>query len=111
MLVSTRQERIYVLDSINCSLKHVLTGGSGSAFENKLGLDLEASFTPDGRFILSGSQDGSLCAWDADSGKPVAELKGHSSSSAVVQMNPRYLMMASGCISLAFWIPIADWGK
>ena len=116
MLITTRQERIYVLDSIDCRLKHVLTGissgpGGAAGFENKLGLDLEASFTPDGKFILSGSQDGSICAWEMETGKPVAELKGHSSPTGVVQMNPRYLLMVSGCISLAFWIPIADWGK
>lgn len=100
MLISTRQEHIYLLDSINCTLSHTLTGHT-----NQMGLDLEASFTPDGKFVLSGSQDGSIHGWEVATGKKVCELKGHTSSCNVIQMNPKYLQLVSGCHSLAFWIP------
>src|SRR5687768_16046484 len=36
-----------------------------------------ATFSPDGRRILTASYDGTACMWDADSGKPVAKFIGH----------------------------------
>ena len=33
---------------------------------------LEAAFSPCGRFIASGSEDGALCLWDVETGAPVA---------------------------------------
>jgi COMPASS component SWD2 len=106
MLISTRQDKIYVVDSMEYKLKHVLSG-----FENKVGMNIEASFSPDGQFIVSGSQDGKIHAWEVESGQKVTEFAGHPFASACVQFNPRYLMMASACSNLAFWIPALDWGK
>jgi hypothetical protein len=52
MLVNTKQGRIYVVDSIECQLKlpAPLTG-----HKNDSQLHLEASFTPDGNYIIGGT--------------------------------------------------------
>jgi COMPASS component SWD2 len=104
MLITTRQEKIYVLDSFTYTLKHTLSG-----FQNKTQLNIEASFSPDGKYIFGGSQDGIVHAWEVASGKKVKEFTGHPAAVSCVAFNPRYLMMASACVNLAFWIPSMDW--
>ena len=51
MLVNTKQARIYVVDSFDGKLKlpRPLTG-----HQNDSHLNLEASFTPNGNFIIGG---------------------------------------------------------
>lgn len=113
ILMSTKEANIYVLDSVDYKLRFTLNG-----FENKNKLNLEASFTPDGKFVLSGiyfsccwltsvkgSQDGKIHVWSSEDGKHVTSLEGHSGPVTVTQFNPRYLMMASGCSNLSFWLP------
>ena len=51
--------------------------------------------------FCSGSQDGRVHVWSADTGEEVTVLDGgHPSPSHCVQFNPKYMMMASSCRSL-----------
>lgn len=56
MLIATRSERIYVVDTEKNTLRHMLTG-----IDNRSGLKIEASFSPDGEFIFSG-----MAAWSGN---------------------------------------------
>ena len=103
ILVSTRSNKIYVLDGHEFKFKYALTD-----FENSTGLDLEASFTPDARYIVSGSSDGKVHAWEVQSGKKVAQLDGHKSPVTTVKFNPRYMMMVSGADNVGMWLPVMD---
>ncbi len=49
MLVSTRQGTVYVVDSMDYKLKFACTD-----VVNSRGLKLEASFTPDAKYVISG---------------------------------------------------------
>ncbi len=71
----------------------------------------EVSWTPDSKFVVSGSLDGRICVWDLSNleGKqgpinlkaetrplqPFAVLEGHPGPSRCVKFNPRLAMMAS----------------
>ncbi|KAK0235790.1 WD40-repeat-containing domain protein [Armillaria nabsnona] len=86
-------------------------GGSGE----------EVSWTPDSRYIVSGSLDGKVHVWDVQnlpkkSGpvdlraapvrlQPLASLEGHPGPSRCVKFNPRFAMMCSAGAELAFWLP------
>lgn len=48
----------------------------------------------------TGSEDGSIHAWDVATGSSVGKFSGHSGPAQVVKFNPRYLMMASGCANV-----------
>ncbi len=52
-----------------------------------------------------GSEDGTIHAWQTTSGQEVAVWNGHPAPVGVVQWSPKAMMVASGCSSLALWIP------
>ena len=58
------------------------------------------------QFVLSGSTDGRVHVWDADSGYKVCVLNGgHVGPVQCVQFNPSFMMMASACTHLNMWLP------
>lgn len=95
ILISTRQEVHYLIDSYEGTLVQSYQGHT-----NKAGLNLEAALTPDSKFVLSGSQTGKIHIWERLSGKEVQVLEGHSKPVSHVQFNPKYCMMASTCSHL-----------
>jgi hypothetical protein len=50
MLVSTRNEKIYVIDSMDCVFRYAIS----SDVQNRSNFTAPATFTPDGKFILGG---------------------------------------------------------
>jgi tRNA A-37 threonylcarbamoyl transferase component Bud32 len=47
-----------------------------------------AVFSPDGRRLLSGSLDGSVCLWDVESGKELCHCQGHRNEVTSVAFSP-----------------------
>jgi WD40 repeat protein len=54
------------------------------------------SFSPDGKRIVSGSDDDTLKVWDAQTGQQTLTLKGHSDSVMSVSFIPDGKRIASG---------------
>ena len=46
------------------------------------------SFSPDGTRIVTGSDDQTAKVWDAQTGTPVLELKGHTAAVTSVSFSP-----------------------
>jgi COMPASS component SWD2 len=104
MLISTTISQIKLIDAFHGHELHTLSGHLNSTESI-----LEASFTPDARYVLSGSQNGRVHVWSAETGKEVTVLDGgHPHPSSCIQFNPKYMMMASSCKSIAFWLPSTD---
>ena len=73
---------------------------------NNKGVALDGCFSPDSKYVLSGSTDGRVHAWEAESGYKVCVLNGgHVGPVKCVQFNPKYLMMTSACSHLNMWLP------
>ena len=68
----------------------------------------EASFTPDGQFVLCGTKHGRVNVWEATTGNPVALWTApslHPGPVGRVLFNPKRMMAASACSQVAFWLP------
>jgi len=101
MMLTTNGTVIRVIDAYEGKPLFTLAG-----YQNNKGLPIEASFTPDSQFVVSGSTDGRLHVWRTENGAKVGVLNGnHANAVTNVQFNPKYALMASACHSLSFWVP------
>lgn len=100
LLVCTLSGRIYLLDAFEGQKLHTL-----SVTPDSDGAPLEASFSPDAKYVVSGSGDGSVKAWNTSTGTLVASWANHAGVPSVVKWAPRRLMFATASVLTALWIP------
>ncbi|KAG9129903.1 hypothetical protein Leryth_007001 [Lithospermum erythrorhizon] len=100
MLLTTSGGFIHVVDSFHGNLLsqyNVKPVSSGST--------LEASFSPEGMFLISGSGDGSVYAFSVRSGKEVASWMSTEAEPPVLRWAPGSLMFVTGSTELSFFVP------
>ncbi|XP_043233110.1 WD repeat-containing protein 82-like isoform X2 [Amphibalanus amphitrite] len=104
LLVSTNGSIIRLVDAFTGQPLQTFTGHL-----NNKGIALEASYSPDSQFVFSGSTDGRLHVWNAENGYKLCVLNAdHTGPVQCVQFNPKYMMLASACSNMAFWLPNMD---
>ncbi|XP_013780980.1 WD repeat-containing protein 82-like [Limulus polyphemus] len=104
ILISTNGQVIHLIDAFQGKPLQTLMGHI-----NNKGLPLEASFSPDSQFVFSGSTDGRIHVWSAKTGVKTAVLNcDHTGPVQCAQFNPKYMMLASACTNMAFWLPNID---
>lgn len=73
---------------------------------NPNNVPIESSFSPDSRYVFSGSADGRLHVWNADTGYKICVLYGgHPAPVQCVKFNPKYVLLCSACTDMTFWLP------
>ncbi|XP_076344337.1 WD repeat-containing protein 82-like isoform X1 [Tachypleus tridentatus] len=101
ILISTNGQVIHLIDAFQGKPLQTLMGHI-----NNKGLPLESSFSPDSQFVFSGSTDGIIHVWCAKTGVKTAVLScDHTGPVQCVQFNPKYMLLASACTNMAFWLP------
>jgi len=102
-LLAVVEGRIYVLDAFTgttiCSVNSGVPDG---------GQALEASLTPDGKYIISGCNDRHIRVWDSKMGREVTKWPQHADIPTCIKFSPRKLLVASACQALALWIPSSE---
>lgn len=119
LMVGTDLHGHYILDAFDGNLKAFLAGKAGSpgraAPVSSTGKPYgqgDASFTPDGRYVIGGNGNQSdVLVWDLqqdpDDNKvlhPTTRLP-HRGMTALIEFNPRYNMFATADRDVFFWTP------
>ncbi|KAJ4783368.1 WD repeat-containing protein 82 [Rhynchospora pubera] len=99
MLLTTTNNHIYVLDAYAGDKK------CGFSLEPSPHLTTEAAFTPDGQYVLSGSGDGTLHAWNINMRNEVACWNSFIGPVTCLKWAPRRALFAAASDVLTFWIP------
>ncbi|KAJ3670731.1 hypothetical protein LUZ60_008157 [Juncus effusus] len=99
MLLTTTNNHIYVLDAYGGEKR------CGFSLEPSPNLTTEAAFTPDGQYIISGSGDGTLHAWNINMRNEVACWNSYIGPVTCLKWAPRRAMFAAASDVLTFWIP------
>lgn len=100
MLLSTTRGAIALLDAYHGTLLHTLSGHA-----NEQGMPLEASFTPDGQFVVAGAEDGGIWRWSVVNGQAFPVVREHNKPVRVIRCNPTRTMLVSACSALCLWLP------
>ncbi|XP_051117546.1 protein ANTHESIS POMOTING FACTOR 1 [Andrographis paniculata] len=101
MLLTTAKNHVYVLDAYNGDKK------CGFHLDSSQNATIEATFTPDGQYVLSGSGDGNIHAWNISS-MPPKRVRSFDSCIGVpscLKWAPRRAMFAAASSILTLWIP------
>uniref|UniRef100_A0A2P2JQJ9 WD repeat-containing protein 82 n=2 Tax=Rhizophora mucronata TaxID=61149 RepID=A0A2P2JQJ9_RHIMU len=99
MLLTTSSNNIYVLDA------YVGEKRCGFSMESSPNTTMEATFTPDGQYVVSGSGDGTLHAWNINTKNEVAHWNSHIGIASCLKWAPRRAMFVAASTVLTFWIP------
>lgn len=104
-----------LLISTNGSLVKLINSFNGSPIQtfrdslNDVGFPTEASFSPDSQYIFSGSTGGRVQVWNILTGNRVCALQSgdedHPGVVSCVRFNPKYMMLATACKNMVFWLP------
>ncbi|CAM9494117.1 unnamed protein product, partial [Heterosigma akashiwo] len=99
MLISTDASLILMLDAFEGKIVQVFTGHT-----NDNSLDLDSCFSPDMKYVISGSENGQVVVWDAATSALVTRLTGHVGPVGRVACSPKFEVLASACTNAALWI-------
>ncbi|KAK9104385.1 hypothetical protein Scep_021229 [Stephania cephalantha] len=99
MLLTTTNNNIYVLDAYGGEKR------CGFSLEPSPNVTIEATFTPDGQYVVSGSGDGTLHAWSISMRNEVACWTSHIGVTSCLKWAPRRAMFVAASTVLTFWIP------
>ncbi|CAF0724732.1 unnamed protein product [Didymodactylos carnosus] len=92
ILISTNTSLVLLIDAYSGVLLHTFTG-----HQNTKNLPLEASFSPDSKYIFCGSTDGRIHVWKAENGEKLTMFAAEKGEDTVqcVQFNPKAFMLAT----------------
>ncbi|KAK3032089.1 hypothetical protein RJ639_036303 [Escallonia herrerae] len=99
MLLTTTSNNIYVLDAYGGDKR------CGFSLDPSPNTTIEATFTPDGQYVVSGSGDGNLHAWSINTRNKVACWDSHIGIASCLKWAPRRVMFVAASSVLTFWIP------
>jgi WD40 repeat protein len=73
---------------------------------NDTGLTVEAGFTPDSRYVLTGSETSKrVTFFNIETGRDIQLMEFHPKTIGCVKFSHVYCMLVTACQNLVVWIP------
>lgn len=102
ILVNTQSDLLFVLDGFHPEVEPLTIASR----KNDNGAALGACFSSNSKSVLTANDDNEVLILDKTTGEPRATPHpGHVSAVGCIRSNPKYDLMASGCINTVLWIP------
>jgi COMPASS component SWD2 len=100
LLASTSENKIFVLDSLEGSVRVKLQD-----FQNETG-KVSAIFSADSRYVLTGCEKSNgVVVFDVTSGSKVHEFRGHPKVPLCLAWSRKHVLLVSACQNVLFWVP------
>lgn len=107
--ITTDSNSLITIDSFIGNTLQTFSTTPTSNMLSSVEISCEATYSPDSQYLFAGTNEGSIYVWDADKGTKVTTLKGERNITIqCVQFNPKFMMLASACTKMCFWIPTID---
>lgn len=104
-LLAVLENRIYLVD-IQPKKEESIKWKKWDLGEPQDSVRLEASFSPDNKYVITGCVDKSVRIFNAETGSEVCRLEQeHVGIPSCVAWSPKQALFASACKGMAFWIP------
>ncbi|ODV90048.1 hypothetical protein CANCADRAFT_99912 [Tortispora caseinolytica NRRL Y-17796] len=110
LLLGCKGPRHYVLNAFSGAIDALLEGHTPFATD-KFSTSGFSGFTPDGRYVYSGSANNSVYLWDLNDASsasllhPFASLEYPQNSPTIVEFNPRKMLFATADTGVTLWLP------
>lgn len=96
MLVQADPGLAVVLDGFDGTVQRIL--------ESKSSKGTVSCFTPDDKFVLLGTESGTIEVYNVQTGTCVKTIEGHLGPVTALVCNPKYTQIASACTNTCLWI-------
>jgi len=104
-MLGTTDNVIFLIDSFEGKTKHKLRAPIYDEVGSS-GLLLEAGFSPDGKYLITGSEGKrKVICWNLETEQEVKLLDFHPTTVAAVKFSHVYCMLVTACQNLVVWIP------
>lgn len=103
ILVNTQSDLLLILDGFVANEPVIICNRKNDTASN-----LGACFSSDSNFIVTGNEDNDVLLYGKSDGELKATLTGHVQPVTSVRCNPKYDVIASGCVNTALWIQPSD---
>lgn len=100
ILVNTNSEFCMIIDGFERTEAPTLLSNR----KNESGLILGACYSTDGSCVYTGNDDNEIQVYSTTSGLVTSYLCGHVTPVKTLQCNPKYEVLASGCLNTVLWL-------
>ena len=105
MVLSARSGRLIVLDAYTGDMTVDLVAPQKARAPGAPHLGFEPACSADSRFVIRGTENGCVVAWDLETGRRRLSWKQHEAPVWVTRWNPQKHVFATAGNKLSLWIP------